>query len=97
MYMSASNYFVLMYRYSKNFSTPKTSHKVSSVSILFGNIGMMIFSLLAGDLLNLTNIRFATLFIGLSFLLLFTLILDYMRTRVGLKPSQYKKEDIDFD
>ena len=48
-------------------------------------------------LLDATNIRFATIFIGLAFLMLFVLGLDYMRTRVGLKPKEYDKKDIELE
>lgn len=44
-----------------------------------------------------TNIRFATIFIGLAFLALFVLGLNYMRTRVGLKPEEYDKKDIELE
>ena len=33
---------------------------------------------------------------GLVFLIIIVLVLDYMRTRFGLKPEEYKKEDIEF-
>ena len=41
---------------------------------------------------------FTILFLGLlSFLVLFVLGLDYMRTRVGLKPEEYEKKDIELE
>ena len=51
----------------------------------------------AGVLLDGTNIRFATLFIGLLIFVLFVLALDYMRARVGLKPQEYDKKDIELE
>lgn len=51
----------------------------------------------AGVLLDGTNITFATIFVGLIFFILFVLTLDYMRTRIGLKPEEYDKKDIELE
>lgn len=58
---------------------------------------ILIIQLINGILLDGTNIRFATLFIGLLIFVLFVLALDYMRTRVGLKPQEYDKKDIELE
>lgn len=92
-----SNYYILSERYSKNFSTPKTRTRISFSIELSTNIIEAVAIFLAGALLDGTNIMFATLFIGLVFLILFVLVLDYMRTRIGLKPEQYDKKDIELE
>ena len=84
-------------RYAKNFSTPKTRSRISSAKEFTTNIIEAIAVFLAGCLLDSTNIQFATLFVGLFFFLLFILILDYMKTRVGLKPEEYDKKDIELE
>ena len=95
--ITMSNYYVLSERYSKNFSTPKTRSRISFATEFTTNIIEAIAVFLAGMLLDATNIRFATIFIGLAFLVLFVLGLDYMRTRVGLKPEEYDKKDIELE
>lgn len=95
--ITMSNYYVLSERYAKNFSTPKTRSRISFATEFTTNIIEAIMVFLAGVLLDGTNIRFATLFIGLIFLIIFILILDYMRTRVGLKPEEYDKKDIELE
>lgn len=95
--ITMSNYYVLSERYAKNFSTPKTKSRISFATEFTTNIIEAIMVFLAGVLLDGTNIRFATLFIGLIFLIIFILILDYMRTRVGLKPEEYDKKDIELE
>ena len=95
--ITMSNYYVLSERYAKNFSTPKTRSRISFATEFTTNIIEVIMVFLAGVLLDGTNIRFATLFIGLIFLIIFILILDYMRTRVGLKPEEYDKKDIELE
>ena len=95
--ITMSNYYVLAERYSKNFSTAKTRSRISFATEFTTNIIEAIAVFLAGMLLDATNIRFATIFIGLAFLVLFVLGLDYMRTRVGLKPKEYDKKDIELE
>lgn len=95
--ITMSNYYVLSERYAKNFSTPKTRTRISFAIEFTTNIIEAIMVFFAGVLLDGTNIRFATLFIGLIFLIIFILILDYMRTRVGLKPEEYDKKDIELE
>ena len=92
-----SNYYILAERYSKKFSTPKTRSRISFATEFTTNIIEATAVFLAGMLLDATNIRFATIFIGLAFLALFVLGLDYMRTRVGLKLEEYDKKDIELE
>ncbi len=95
--ITMSNYYVLSERYSKNFSTPKTRTRISFAVEFSTNMIEAILLFLAGVLLDGTNITFATLFIGLLSFILFIFILDYMKTRVGLKPGEYKKTDIQLE
>lgn len=95
--MTMSNYFILSERYSKNFSTPKTRARISFAAEFTTNIIETVLVFLAGVLIDGVPIAFATLFIGLAFLLFFTLALDYMKTRVGLKPKEYSEDDIELE
>ena len=92
-----ANYYVLSERYLKNFTTPKTRARISFSAEFSTNIIESVLLFLTGILLDGTNIRFATLFIGLLIFVLFVLALDYMRTRVGLKPQEYDKKDIELE
>ena len=47
-------------------------------------------------LLNYLNIRYSIILLGLLSLAFMKVILDYMKTRFGLKSREYKKEDIKF-
>ena len=92
-----ANYYVLSERYLKNFTTPKTRARISFTAEFSTNIIESVLLFLTGILLDGTNIRFATLFIGLFTFVLFVLALDYMRARVGLKPQEYDKKDIELE
>lgn len=95
--IAMSLYFILSERYLKNFSTPKTRGRISFASETITNIIESICMFGAGIILDITNIGIATLWLGLLFLAIFVVLLDYMRTRVGLKPNQYKEVDIDLE
>lgn len=53
-------------------------------------------SILGCLLLNIIDIKNAFLLVSLASLAILVLVLDYMRTRFGLKSEQYTKEDIEF-
>lgn len=95
--IAMSLYYILSERYLKNFSTPKTRGRISFASETITNIIESICMFGAGIILDITSIGIATLWVGLLFLAVFVVLLDYMRTRVGLKPSQYKEVDIDLE
>ena len=91
-----SQWFVTEYTYLRNFTTAKSRNKITFTFELVTCLGAGIISLLGAIVLDYLNIRYAILLLGLVFLIIIVWILDYMRTRIGLKPSQYKKEDIEF-
>lgn len=95
--ITISLYYILSERYLKNFSTPKTRGRISFASETITNIIESICMFGAGLLLEATDIAKATLSINLIFLVVFLIILNYMKTRVGLKPEEYKKEDIELE
>lgn len=92
-----SLYYILSERYLKNFSTPKTRGRISFASESITNIIESICMFGAGVLLEVTDIARATISINLIFLVIFIIILNYMKTRVGLKPNEYRKEDIELE
>lgn len=91
-----SQWFVTEYTYLRNFTTPESRSKISFTFELITCLSASIISLIGAIILNYLNIRHAILLIGLVFLIIMVWILDYMRTRIGLKPKQYTKEDLEF-
>lgn len=82
--------------YLKNFTTPKSRNRISfTYESIKGIVGCAI-SMLGALLLNYINIRYSILLIGLFFLAIIIVILEYMKTRFGLKPKQYTKDDLKF-
>lgn len=91
-----SQWWVTEYTYLRNFTTQESRNKITFTYELITGIGASIISLIGAVILDSLNIKYAILLIGLLFLGIMIVILDYMRTRFGLKPKQYKKEDIEF-
>lgn len=89
-------YFTLMQKYLNSFSNPNVNTKIYAVTSLFENMGRIIVSLFASFLLEITTTSYAFIIIGCIFFIIFIFLLDYMKTKVGLKPEEYSKEDLIF-
>ena len=89
-------YYTLIKRYLNSFSNPKISTKIYSVNSFVEDIGGTMISLIVSVLLKYFSSANTTLFIGIFSLFLFIAVLDYMKTRIGLKPEEYRKQDIEF-
>ena len=92
-----SIWYILEYKYLKNFTTPEMRNKITFAYELINGIVASIMAVLGGLVLKIIEIQDAVLVVSLASLVVIILILDYMRTRFGLKPEEYKKEDIEFE
>ncbi len=95
--ISTSIWYILEYKYLNNFTTEKERNKITFTYEFIGGISASIFSILGGLLLNILNVKNAVLMVGLVGTIAIVLVLDYMRSRFGLKPEEYRKEDIDLE
>lgn len=94
--VSTSIWYILESKYLKNFTNENMRNKITFTYEFIGGIAASIFSILGGLLLNIVNVQHAFLIVGLFSLASMIVTLDYMKTRFGLKPEKYKKEDIEF-
>ena len=95
--MCSANWNMLEYKYLKNFTMESVRNKIMFIYEFIGGIVTSTLSLIGSILLNTFNINQAFLLFILGSCIAIVLSLDYMRGRVGLKPKEYKKQDIDFD
>lgn len=91
-----SIWYILEYKYLKNFSEPEMRNKITFTYEFIGGITASLMSVLGGLLLKVVDVKNAVLLVGLASMAMIVLVLDYMRTRFGLKPEEYRKEDIEF-
>lgn len=96
-YIIKGPYYTLISRYLNSFSSPEISTKIYSANALVEGIFRFIITLFASFLLDFTTTSYSLIIIGCLFMAIFILLLDYMKTRVGLKPEEYKKSDIEFN
>lgn len=90
-------YQVLKKRYMNNFSDNKILPKIYSVNGIMDNLSKMIIGVIASSILRVTNIYEALLIIGIICTGVVIILAIYSKSRLGLKPEEYKKEDIEFE
>lgn len=95
-YIVKGPYNTLMDKYLNSFSTREISTKIYSAR----SVVISIFSTIILQVASLVMDKFTTaesfVIMGFAFLIAFIFTLQYMKTRVGLKPEEYKKSDIEY-
>ena len=94
---SEGMYYTIRDKYLGNFSNKKIDTKIYTVNQLFGNISKVIAGIIASFLLDKMNTAYCMITIGIMFTIIYLLTEKYMKTRVGLKPEEYSKEEIKYD
>lgn len=92
-----SIWWVLEAKYTKNFTTVETRNKLTFSYEFIKCIAASIVSIMAGLLLKIVTIENAFIIIGVIALILMIFVLKYMKTRLGLKPRQYTKRDLELE
>lgn len=91
-----SQWVIVKGRYLKNFTRPETREKITFTFELVTAFAGGTAALIGAWILSVTDIRRAIILVALGGLVLIILSLDYMRTRFGLRPREYSKEDLNF-
>ena len=95
-YIIKGPYYTLIKRYLNSFSSPTMATKIFSVNTLVESLFSSVMCYLGSLLLDVTSTTYAITILGCVFVLAFVFILDYMRDKIGLKPEEYDKKDINF-
>ncbi len=90
-------YYPLTERYLRNFSNEKIDTKIFTAKNFLKSILSAVIGIIGSFLLDRMNISYCMLIIGASTIILTILLSQYMKTRVGLKPQEYSKEEIKYD
>ena len=88
---------VLMTRYLSNFTNSNILPKIYSVNSISRNFFRMIIGFLVSYILSITNTANSLILTGIIFTIVVLSLISYMKTRTGLKPEEYQKDDIEFD
>ncbi len=89
-------YPTLIQKYLNSFSNPNVNTQIFAIKSLVENLGRILLSLFASFLLSITTTSYAFIIMGCILFIVFIFLLDYMKTKVGLKPEEYSKEDLIF-
>lgn len=82
-------YQISMNKYMVNFTTPNTITNVLTSANLFNNIGSSIVMFFGAIVLDNTNMSLGYILVGSLGFIVISLILMFMKTRVGLTPEEY--------
>lgn len=96
VYAGKGIYGVISQRYLANFSNEEILPKIYSANAVSQNVFRTVINLIGSYLLGITNTANAMILAGIMFTLVTIGVLSYMKTRVGLKPSQYAEEEINY-
>lgn len=95
--LNKGSFGVLMTRYLSNFSNPTILPKIYSINNISRNFFRMTIGFIGSYILTITNTANSLILTGIIFSIVTIALISYMKTRTGLKPGEYKKEDIEFD
>lgn len=87
-------YYTINKQYLNSFSTSELRTKIFSANTLLEGVSGAAIALICSFVLGKTSTATTLIIFGIVFLFLFIHILKYMKTRVGLKPEEYKRNDI---
>lgn len=87
-------YQVIKKRYMNNFANNKILPKIYSINGMVSNFSRMIIGIIASTILKMTTIQNSLLILGLVTTIIVIALSVYSRSRLGLKPEEYKKEEI---
>lgn len=92
-----SQWYIIKGKYLKNFTQPKTREKITFTFELITSLAGGLSALIGAAILSITDIKHAILLVSLAGLALIIVILDYMKSRFGLKPKEYSEDDLKFE
>lgn len=95
-YLTRGPFYTLIRRYLNNFTTSSLRNKITSSYNLVESIARAVITFLASWLLRFTTASNSVLVIGCISTIAIVLLLDAMNDKVGLKPEEYDKKEIEF-
>ena len=93
-YVVKGPYYVLIKQYFNNFTNSEKRVRIATANNIFENGIASILIFLASWILEIAQIKFTLIILGCIFIITFVLLLDKMKTIVGLKPEEYCKKEI---
>jgi len=95
-YIAKGLFYTLIRRYLNNFTTSELRSKIISAYNLIESIIRTIMALFISWLLRGMSASNMIIFLGCILTIIIILLIDKMRNKVGLKPEEYSKKEIEF-
>lgn len=95
-YIVKGPFYTLIKQYLSSFSNSDMRVKIYSANSIIECILRSFISFICSYLVSILSIEIVHILLGAIFTVILLYILNYMKTRVGLKPEEYKKSDISF-
>ena len=96
-YSGQGIYYPLTERYLRNFSNEKIDTKIFTAKNFLKSILSAVIGIIASFLLDRMNISYCMTIVGVLTIIFTILMSKYMKKRVGLKPEEYSKEELQYD
>ena len=93
-YIMKGPYYGLIKRYFNNFTNSEKRVKIATVNNLLENLIAGIILFVTSAILDKVPVAYTLVLVGCVFIIAVVLLLDHMRTKVGLKPEEYRKKRI---
>lgn len=90
-------YYTIIDRYLMNFANKEIDTKITTIYNLIRNAFRVVFGFLGSFILGITSSANALIIVGTIFTIIFIGINKYMKTRLGLKPEEYSKDERKYD
>lgn len=90
-------FYTIMDRYFRNFTNKNIDTKIFAVKNLFKELVSAIMGIMSSFLLDKFTTAYCMIIFGIVFTIVYILMGQYMKTRVGLNPEEYSKEERKYD
>lgn len=95
--ISEGMYHILIDKYLSNFANKHIDTKIFSANQLFINVIKTCVGMFSAFLIDKMETTYCMIVMGILFTIFYVLLSKYMKTRVGLRPEQYSKEETKYD
>ena len=96
MYVLNGIYTILYKRYINNFSNEKILPTLYSMNNIYCNFERVIINSIGSFVLTVVTVDYGFIVMGIVFVVFSILLQIYMKSRLGLKPEEYTKEDLKY-
>lgn len=96
-YVVTSIYYNLSEKYLRNFANEEIDTKIYTVKNLLKSISSAIIGVFASFLLDRMSAAYCMIILGTISIILIFVAISYMKSRVGLNPNEYSKEERKYD